>query len=149
VIAKHMDDIGACLGAKAASVWCVGSEANTSAQTPSTYLTGSVYDWNKYSEQKYNQALKGDFTNDEFNGDLADGLISLGPINSNVPPSVVSKVTAAENQLKAGKLILFKGPIYDNTGKLVLPAGQQWSTPAQVYAHMTFYEQGIIGTVQK
>ncbi|MDQ6818124.1 MAG: BMP family ABC transporter substrate-binding protein [Actinomycetota bacterium] len=149
VIGKHMDDIGACLGAKAASVWCIGSEANTSAQTPTTYLTGSVYNWNSYAEQKYEQALHGGFTNDEFNGDLADGLISLGPINPKVPASVVSKVMAAESSLKAGKLIVFKGPIYDNTGKLVLPSGQAWSTPAQVYTHMTFYEQGIIGTVQK
>jgi basic membrane protein A len=148
VIGKHMDDIGACLGAKAANVWCIGSEADTSAQTPSTYLTGSVYNWNSYSEQKYQQVVNGNFTNDEFDGDLADGLIRLGPINKIVPSSVLSKVTAAENDLKSGKLIVYKGPIYSNTGKLMLPAGQTWSKPADVYAHMTFYVKGIIGTVQ-
>jgi basic membrane protein A len=148
VIAKHMDDIGACLGAKAAHVWCIGSEADTSAQTPSTYLTGSVYNWNNYSEQKYQQVAHANFTNDEFDGDLADGLIRIGPINKSVPASVVSKVMAAEKQLKAGKLIVYKGPIYSNTGKLMLPAGQTWSTPADVYTHMTFYVKGVIGTVQ-
>jgi basic membrane protein A and related proteins len=148
VIAKHMDDIGACLGAKAAKVWCIGSEADTSAQTPGTYLTGSVYNWNNYSEQKYQQAVSGNFTNDEFNGDLADGLIKLGPISPNVPASVKSKVMAAEQQLKSGKLIVFRGPIYSNTGKVMLPPGQTWSSPADVYAHMTFYVKGIIGSVQ-
>jgi basic membrane lipoprotein Med (substrate-binding protein (PBP1-ABC) superfamily) len=125
VVAKHMDDIGACLGAKAAGVYCIGSEADTSAQTPSTYLTGSVYNWNSYARKKYEQA-----------------------INSVVPASVKAKVAAAQKQLESGKLIVFKGPIYSNTGKLMLPAGQSWSTPAQVYAHMTFYAQGIIGTLQ-
>lgn len=148
VIAKHMDDIGACLGAKAAGTYCIGSEADTSVQTPSTYLTGSVYNWINYSEKKYQQALNGTFTNDEFNGDLADGLIRLGPINSAVPANVRAKVAAAQKQLKSGKLIVFKGPIYSNTGKLMLPAGQSWSTPAQVYSHMTFYAQDIIGAIQ-
>jgi hypothetical protein len=30
----------------------------------------------------------------------------------------------------------------------MLPAGQTWSTPADVYTHMTFYVKGVIGTVQ-
>jgi basic membrane protein A len=148
VIAKHMDDIGACLGAKAAGVWCVGSEADTSAQTPSSYLTGSVYNWNSYSEKKYQQAASGHFTNEEFDGDLKDGLIKLGPINSKVPGSVKAKVMAAEQKLKSGQLIVFKGPIYSNSGKQMLASGQTWATPGDVYAHMTFYVKGILGTVQ-
>jgi basic membrane protein A and related proteins len=148
VIAKHMDDIGACLGAKSAGVYCIGSEADTSAQTPSTYLTGSVYNWNTYSEKKYQQAASGKFTSEEFDGDLADGLIKLGPINSSVPASVKDKVLAAEKKLETGKLIVYKGPLYSNTGKLMLPAGQTWGNPGTVYTHMTFYVKGIIGTVQ-
>jgi basic membrane protein A len=148
VIAKHMDDIGACLGAKAAKVSCIGSEADTSAQTPSAYLTGSVYDWNTYSEQKYQQAASGKFTNDEFNGDLADGLIKLGPISPSVPASVKAKVMAAQQKLKSGKLIVFKGPVDSNSGQVMLPAGQAWSTPGAVYTHMTFYVKGIVGSVQ-
>lgn len=148
VIAKHMDDIGACLGAKAAGVYCIGSEADTSAQTPSTYLTGSVYNWNNYSEMKYQQAANGQFTNEEFDGDLKDGLIKLGPIDSKVPASVKAKVMAAQQQLETGKLVVYKGPIVSNTGKTMLPAGQSWSTPLAVYSHMTFYVKGIVGTVQ-
>jgi basic membrane protein A len=148
VVAKHMDDIGACLGAKSAGISCIGSEADTSAQTPSTYLTGSVYNWNAYSEKKYQQAASGHFTSEEFNGDLADGLIKLGPFAPSVPASVRAKVMATQKQLESGKLIVFKGPIYSNTGKVMLPAGKTWAAPGTVYAHMTFYVKGIIGTVQ-
>jgi basic membrane protein A len=148
VIAKHMDDIGACLGAKSAGVYCIGSEADTSAQTPSTYLTGSVYNWNAYSEKKYQQAVHGNFTSEEFNGDLADGLIKLGPFAPNVPASVKAKVAAAEQKLKAGKLVVYKGPLFSNTGKQMLSSGQSWADPGAVYTHMTFYVKGVIGTVQ-
>jgi basic membrane protein A and related proteins len=149
VIAKHEDSIGPLLGAKAAHVWGIGSEADTSAQTPDTYLTGSVYDWSKYSERKYQQAANGTFTNEEHNGDLKDGTVRLGPINPKVPASVKSKVMAAEKQIESGKLIVFKGPISSNTGQAKLPSGKEWASPASVYTNMTFFVNGVIGKVQK
>jgi basic membrane protein A and related proteins len=149
VIAKHEDSIGPLLGAKAAHVWGIGSEADTSAQTPGTYLTGSVYNWTAYAEKKYQQAAAGNFTNEEKNGDLKDGTVRLGPINAKVPASVKSKVLAAEKKIEAGQLDVFKGPISSNTGQLKLPAGKAWISPASVYANMTFFVQGVIGKVQK
>ena len=148
-IAKHEDSIGPLLGAKAAHVWGIGSEADTSAQTPDTYLTGSVYDWSKYSERKYQEAAKGTFKNDEHNGDLKDGTVKLGPINSKVPKSVKAKVEAARKKIESGQLIVFKGPISSNTGQQKLPAGKEWASPADVYTNMTFFVNGVIGKVQK
>jgi len=149
VIAKHEDSIGPLLGAKAAHVWGIGSEADTSSQTPETYLTGSVYNWAPYSEKKYQQAKAGNFTNEEKNGDLKDGTVRLGPINDKVPESVKAKVADAQKQIESGKLVVFKGPIKSNTGQLKLPAGKEWVNPADVYANMTFFVDGVIGNVQK
>jgi basic membrane protein A and related proteins len=148
-IAKHEDSIGPLLGAKAAHVWGIGSEADTSAQTPDTYLTGSVYDWSKYSERKYQEAVNGKFKNDEHNGDLKDGTVKLGPINPKVPRSVKAKVEAARKKIESGQLIVFKGPISSNTGQQKLPAGKEWASPADVYTNMTFFVNGVIGKVQK
>jgi basic membrane protein A and related proteins len=148
VIAKHEDSIGPLLGAKAADVWGIGSEADTSAQTPETYLTGSVYDWSQYAEEKYQQTQDGSFTNDEVNGDLKGGMVKLGRLNSKVPASVKAKVEQAQSDIESGKLVVFTGPLKSNTGETKLPAGQEWKTPADVYANMTFFEEGIIGKVQ-
>jgi len=148
VIAKHEDSIGPLLGAKAAGVWGIGSEADTSAQTPDTYLTGSVYDWSKYSEEKYQQAKDGNFTNEEANGDLKSGMVTLGPLNSKVPASVKAKVEQAQQDIESGKLVVFKGPVKSNTGETKLPAGQEWKTPADVYKNMTFFVDGVVGKVQ-
>jgi basic membrane protein A and related proteins len=149
VIAKHEDSVGPLLGAKAAGVWGIGSEADTSAQTPETYLTGSVYDWHTYAERKYQQTVDGNFSNDEVNGDLKTGLVRLGPINSKVPAAVKAKVAAAQKQIEAGKLAVFKGPLKDNTGALKLPAGKSWTSPADVYSNMTFFVDGVVGKIQK
>jgi basic membrane protein A len=149
VIAKHEDSVGPLLGAKAAGVWGIGSEADTSAQTPETYLTGSVYDWHTYAERKYQQTVDGNFSNDEVNGDLKTGLVKLGPINSKVPATVKAKVAAAQKQIEAGTLAVFKGPLKDNTGAVKLPAGKSWTSPADVYSNMTFFVDGVVGKIQK
>ena len=149
VIAKHEDSVGPLLGAKAAGVWGIGSEADTSSQTPETYLTGSVYDWTKYSEKKYQQTVDGNFTNEEVNGDLKSGMVKLGPLNSKVPASVKAKVEKAQKQIEDGSLVVFKGPIKSNAGKQVLPSGKEWVTPADVYKNMTFFVDGVQGKIQQ
>jgi basic membrane lipoprotein Med (substrate-binding protein (PBP1-ABC) superfamily) len=149
VIAKHEDSVGPLLGAKAAGVWGIGSEADTSSQTPDTYLTGSVYDWTQYSEKKYQEAVDGNFTNEEVNGDLKSGMVKLGPINDKVPADVKSKVEEAQKQIEDGSLVVFKGPVKSNTGETKLPAGKEWTSPADVYANMTFFVDGVQGKIQK
>jgi basic membrane protein A len=149
VIAKHEDSVGPLLGAKAAGVWGIGSEADTSAQTPETYLTGSVYDWHTYAERKYQEAKAGNFTNDEVNGDLKTGLVKLGKLNEKVPADVKTKVEEAQKKIESGELVVFTGPVKSNTGKTVLPSGKKWATPADVYKNMTFFVDGVIGKIQK
>jgi basic membrane protein A and related proteins len=149
VIAKHEDSVGPLLGAKAAGVWGIGSEADTSAQTPETYLTGSVYDWHTYAERKYQEAKAGNFTNDEVNGDLKTGLVKLGKLNEKVPADVKAKVEEAQKKIESGELVVFTGPVKSNTGKTVLPSGKKWATPADVYKNMTFFVDGVIGKIQK
>jgi len=149
VIAKHEDSVGPILGAKAAGVGAIGSEADTSDQAPETYLTGSVYDWNAYAERKYKEAEGKTFKNDEFNGGLKDGLVKLGKMNDKVPQDVKDKVAKAEEDIKSGKLIVFSGPLKDNEGKERLADGEQWATPADVYENMTFFLDGIIGRIQE
>jgi basic membrane protein A and related proteins len=149
VIAQHEDSIGPLLGAKAAKVWGIGSEADTSAQAAGTYLTGTVYDWTAYAAKKYEETEKGSFVGDETNGDLKSGMVKLGPIADDVPEDVRDKVEEAQAQLEAGELAVFKGPLKSNTGETKLPAGKEWTTPADVYANMTFFVEGVIGRIQK
>lgn len=149
VIAKHEDSVGPLLGAKSADVLGIGSESDTSTQVGETYLTGSVYDWNAYAREKYQQTEDGNFTNDELNGGLKDGLVKLGPISDAVPEKVRAKLKEAQQQIESGELAVFKGPLKDNTGKQRLPSGQEWVEPADVYENMTFFLDGIVGKVQE
>lgn len=150
VIAKHVDDNGPCLGAKAAGVYCIGSMIDRDSQTPKTALVSWVYNWRKIGETKYVQTRDGKFTNDETTGNIDTGYVLLGPMNDKiVPHNVQQDVLATEKKLKSGKLNVFDGPIRSNTGQIMLPAGKSWSTADEVYGHATFYEDGVIGHVSK
>jgi basic membrane protein A and related proteins len=149
VIAKHQDDTGAIIGAEQSGAWAIGSEYDTSSQNPKAFLTGSVYNWEPYAIEKYEQAEKGTFKNDEVNGDLKSGMVELAPLNSAVPASVKKEVEKAEAEMKAGKLFVFEGPLKSNTGEEVLKSGEAWKTPAEVYENSEFLVEGIEGKIQE
>ena len=149
VIAKHQDDTGAIIGAEQSGDFAIGSEYDTSSQNPKAFLTGSAYNWEAYAQEKYEQAEKGTFKNDETNGDLKSGMVELAPLNSAVPASVKKEVEKAEGELIAGKLFVFSGPLKSNTGDEVLKSGEAWKTPAEVYENSEFLVEGIEGKIQE
>jgi basic membrane protein A len=149
VIAKHQDDTGAIIGAEQSGAWAIGSEYDTSSQNPKAFLTGSAYNWEAYSQEKYEQAEKGTFKNDETNGDLKSGIVELAPLNSAVPASVKKEVEEAEQEMIDGKLFVFTGPLKSNTGEEVLKSGEAWKTPAEVYENSEFLVEGIEGKIQE
>ena len=149
VVAKHQDDTGAIIGAEQSGAYAIGSEADTSSQNPKAFLTGSVYNWEDYSQEKYEQTENGTFKNDEVNGDLKSGLVELAPLGPQVPASVKKEVEQAEAEMKAGELYVFTGPLKSNTGEEVLKSGEAWKTPAEVYESNDFLVEGIQGKIQE
>jgi basic membrane protein A and related proteins len=148
VIAQHEDDTGALLGAQQARVWEMGSEADTSAVAPKTYLSGSVYNWGPYLIDQVKRMEAGTWKASNYSGDLKSGLVSLGPINPAVPAKDVSKVKETIAAINGGSLEVFKGPIDFNDGKVMVPAGQVLSGPGEIYPKQTGFVKGIVGKIK-
>jgi simple sugar transport system substrate-binding protein len=64
-----------------------------------------------------------------------------------VPKKVQDEILAQQKRLGAGQLWPFMGPITDNEGKLVVPAGQSLSD-AQIL-NMNYLVQGVQGRVTR
>jgi basic membrane protein A and related proteins len=148
VIAQHEDDTGALLGAQQAHVWDLGSEANTSAVAPKSYLSGSVYRWGPYLIAQIKAMQEGTWKAADYSGDLASGLVGLGPINHSVPGPILAKVHATITDIDNGSLNVFKGPIYYNTGEIMVPAAQILSGPGEIYPKQTSFVRGVVGKVK-
>lgn len=148
VIAQHEDDTGTLLGAEQAHVMAMGSEADTSAVAPGTYLSGSVYHWGLWLIPTVKTVIDGTWKAEDFSGSLKTGLVSLGPINASVPPDVVAKVKTVEQGVEDGTISVFTGPIAFNDGTVMVPAGSSLQGPGEVYPKQTGFVKGVIGNVK-
>jgi simple sugar transport system substrate-binding protein len=62
-----------------------------------------------------------------------------------VPKAVQDEILAKQKAVGTGKLLPFTGPITDNEGKSILPAGQTLSD-AQIL-NMNYLVQGVQGRI--
>ena len=148
VTAQHEDSTATLLASAAAHIYSVGSEADTHDVSPTAYLTGTYYDWSKYAIDQVTALKNGTWKADDYSGDLESGLIAVGPVNAAVSADVQAKVAQVIADLKSGKIKVFTGPIYDNTGKLQIPSGTTW-TVGDIYTKSTFFVKGVDGKVSQ
>ena len=146
MIAKHEDSIGPLQGAKAAGVMGIGSESDTSAQTPEAYLTGRSTTGTptpRRSTRRPRRAVK----NDELNGGLKDGLVKLGPFSDDVPEDVRKQVE--ERPSRSSRVSSWFQGRSTTTRQGETGLGSEWVEPADVYENMTFFVDGIVGKIQE
>src|SRR4030088_192178 len=146
VTAQHEDSTATLLASAAAKIYSIGSEADTHDIAPAAYLTGTYYDWSKYAQDQVTALQNCTWKADDYSGDLESGLIAVGPVNTAVPDDVKAKVAQVIADLKSGKIKVFTGPVYDNTGKLQIPSGTTWTT-ADIYTKTNFFVKGVDGKV--
>ncbi len=148
VVTQHQDCQATVINAaKAAGVKVVGYHYNAEAMDPAGWLTGSVWNWAPLYESIIKTARAGHFTGSKYNanfiGTFADhnNPLTLAPFGKSVPASVKPKIEAFEKRLKSGASI-FKGPIYCNNGKVLVPKGKT-ATPAQINK-FTCFVKGVV-----
>ena len=56
-------------------------------------------------------------------GGLKEGYVKTSPYGPAVSATAKIKADAIKAQMTAGNFVIFKGPLKDNTGKVVIPAG--------------------------
>ncbi|MCU1493980.1 MAG: family transporter substrate-binding protein [Acidimicrobiaceae bacterium] len=150
VLTQHQDCQSTVIeAAKAAHAFVVGYHYAAETLDPSGWLTGSVWDWAPLYENIIKTAQAGKFTGSQYNGNFigtfksGDNPLTLAPFGSSVTKSTQAKILAAEAKLKSGTSI-FKGPIYCNSGKVLVPAGKT-ATPAQIN-QFTCFVKGVVAS---
>jgi simple sugar transport system substrate-binding protein/basic membrane protein A len=107
-----------------------------------------MWNWAPLYESIIKTAQAGKFTGSQYNanfiGTFASGNnpLELAPFGPKVSSSLRAKILAEEAKLKAPGGTIFKGPIYCNTGKLLVPAGKT-ATPAAIN-QFTCFVKGVV-----
>ena len=123
VLAQHCDTSGPQLAAEEHNVWGIGYNSDMTKDAPDATLTSVMWDWSIYYTQAVQNVIDGTWVAgqkvDNYFGDMADGLVVLADLNSNlVAEGTAEKIEEVKAQMVAGTWDVFDGKteITDNQG---------------------------------
>ena len=145
VLLQNTDSTAVLQTAEKNGKYAFGWDSDMSAFAPKAHLGSAVVNWGPYYEKAVNDVLAGTWKTSDTKWGTKEGANDLIKINSAVPESAKKRVDEIKAELKAGTFAVFKGPLKDNAGKIILEkdvAGDDaWK------GKINFYVEGVEGKV--
>jgi basic membrane protein A and related proteins len=125
-----------------------GYHASQASIAPKGYLTGAEWNWGKVFTGYVKMMQDGKALGEDHNlrGGMKEGIVQMSPYTSQVTPEARKAADAVKDQLMQGTFVIFKGPLMDNTGKTVIPAGTSYPQKAPQLESMDYLVEGVIGS---
>lgn len=143
VIGQHCDSDVTQTTAQDNNVFGCGYNSDMTPFAPKGHICAPIWNWGVYYTAAVQAAVDGTWKAQNYYEGMNKGLVDISPINEAVAaPGTKAAVEAAKAKIASGELFVFTGPLYDNTGKEVLAAGEKL-TDAQITGGMTYYLQGV------
>lgn len=141
VLTHHTDSTAIVQTAEEKGVYAIAYHSDMSNYGKDAQLTAVIHKWGDFYIQTAKDVMAGTWKPTNPWMGVKDGAIELAPLNPVIPADVVAKVTDVENSMKAGTFNPFTGPILDQQGKVVVPAGQSMSDAE--LSKMDFFVEGV------
>jgi basic membrane protein A len=134
-------------------IFVCGYHANGSKLAPKGYLTGAEWNWSKVytdyaSMVKAGKTLTAGTIPHLVRGGLKEGFVAVSPYGPAVTDAAKKDADAAKAKFANGTMIIFKGPLKDNTGKEILPAGKDYKQQDLQLESMGWLVEGVIGSTK-
>ncbi len=145
VITHHTDSTAVVQAAEEQGKYAFGYHSDMSKYGPKAHLTATTHHWGDYYVKTVREALAGTWKPSSVWGGYREGMIRLAPLNKAIPAALQSRIRDMEKQMTAGTLHAFAGPVVDQAGKTVVPAGQNMSDDQ--LNKMNYYLEGVISKI--
>jgi basic membrane protein A and related proteins len=149
VLGQNVDSPAAGQYAESQGIPWVGYDSNASNFAPKSWLTASVYNWGPYYLTRVKAAMAGTWKPAFYYGSIADGFTKLAPYGPSVNAKTKALIAVKMQQIATGKYYEFKGPLYDQNGKLRVPKGVSMKVLAgganSLYG-MNWLVKGVVGS---
>jgi basic membrane protein A len=145
IIHGWQDDPGYCQVAERRHVRAIGVWRDYRNQCPNAFITASMWTAGSIYLREVKALVAGKWKGQRqelqpIKGPAAG--TALARWGKNVPQRVKTRVGRTLKAMQAG-MNPFKGPIYDNKGKLRVPAGKTWDVKHFTYAPVSYLVRGI------
>ena len=125
-------------------VMSCGYHVNQQSLAPKGYLTGAEWNWDKLYVEWVQQVQKGEKLSTGRMGGLKAGFVRMSPYGPAVTEHARKAADAAQAKLLDGSLVIFKGPLKDNTGKEVIDAGIKLDLNDTKLQSMDYLVEGVV-----
>ena len=127
-------------------MYTCGYHANQSKLAPKGYLTGAEWDWGTVYTMFAQHALKGEPEPNFVRGGLSDGFIKMSPYGPAVTPEAKKNADAVKAEIMKGNYAVFKGPLKDNKGNVMVAAGKAYPETAIELESTNWLVEGVVGS---
>jgi len=123
-----------------------GYHANQSPLAPEKYLTGAEWAWGNAYTDFVKKAQAGEKLGNFVRGGLKEGFVKMSPLGPAVSEEARRKFEATLAEMMSGGFSVFKGPIKDNKGNVVVSEGQSFAEDAIELESMAYLVEGVVGS---
>lgn len=145
VLLQNTDSTAVLQAAEKAGRMAFGWDSDMSAFAPKAHLASCVLHWGVYYDKAIGEVLNKTWKVEVTKWGIAEHANDFVKIPATVPAAALKKVEEAKAYLVAHPGDVFKGPIKDNTGKIVLAkdvvADDKWK------GEISFFVMGVEGKV--
>lgn len=132
-------------------VMTVGYHADAQALSPKGWLTGAAWNWGGIYTDEVQAVVDGKWAGSKFSGKyrvgMKEGAVNLAPFGPSVPADVQKLVKDKQQEILDGKLVVFQGPVKDQSGAVKIADGVK-PTIDQLESS-DYLVEGVIGTIPK
>lgn len=146
VLAQHQDTTATQQAAEEKGVWAIGYDLDTRESAPKAYLTAPIWNWGVFYATEVEKILAGNYKQENYYGDMKDGLVDLAPLTANVAEGTQEAVDKAKAAIVDGSLNVFAGPIKDQTGAVKIPEGSAMTFEEMM--SVDWFVQGVEGKIK-
>ena len=123
-----------------------GYHCNQAVLAPKAYLTGAEWNWEELYPKFAKMFMAGETIPNFYRGGLKEGLVKVSAYGPAVGEAARKAADTAKAKLMAGGYAIFKGPITDNKGKMVIASGQAHGQTDPVLERMDYLVEGVVGS---
>jgi basic membrane protein A and related proteins len=134
-------------------IWATGYQFNQSMVAPHRFLTGAEWSWGvvykRYAQMIHDgRSVTNGTIPRRMAGTLKDQFCRLSPFGPAVTPRARDQVARVQRKLLDGSQSIYKGPLRDNRGRVVVPADKTVSIEDPVLDRMNWLLEGIEGDIR-
>ena len=124
-----------------------GYHASQAKLAPAAYLTGAEWNWLTAYNVFLDAARTGKPHPNFLRGGLKEGYVKMSAYGSMVSDAAKKMADDTRAKMVAGSFDIFKGPLKDNKGATVIPAGKSYKQNDLELEKMNYLVEGVNGSV--